>query len=82
MQKEIKIDKDRIKMAMVETSVKYINDSIIRVESRMKESEDKLDDRFDQVYEKIDTNFKWIMSMIVTGFASMFGVLAHALKWI
>lgn len=44
-----------------------------------------VDKKFDNVYrvlDKIESHQKWIMGVMGSGFAALFGLMAHGFKWL
>jgi hypothetical protein len=58
--------------------LKDIKQGLNRVETKIDNLDKKMDEKFDKINSRIWTNFYWGAG----GFASVLGVLAHAMKWI
>lgn len=83
--------KDVTRLALLEQSIMHINDTLLRIEKRF----DTIDFRFDKqelqvgavstevkrifrdINQRLWTNFIWM----IAGFASVLGVIAHAVHW-
>jgi hypothetical protein len=81
------------RIAVLENTIGYIHETLERIERNMEKGfsevnkridflDNKIDSKFDILDKKIDSNFKWLLGMIIAGFISMAGVIAHALHWV
>ncbi len=59
------------RVALLEQSIGFINQTLIRIEKRL----DSMDSKFES---KIDRNFYWTLG----AFAAMFGIMAHGFGWV
>ena len=80
------------RLALLEQSIEHLNATLQRFEKRF----DRIDARFEQIdvkfahvdakFEKldsrIDSNFKWLLSVMIAGFGSLLGIIAHTQHWI
>ncbi len=81
--------KDDTRIALLEQSIGFINETMTRLEKRFDSMENKIDTLgivvtqemkmgFKDVNNRLWTNFFWM----VGGFAGVLGLVAHALHWI
>lgn len=66
------------RLAVLETTIIHIDSTLTEI----KQGLNKLDNRIDRLDSKIDSNFKWLLGMMIGGFASVLGIVAHALHWL
>ena len=57
---------DEVRLAIVEHTIKTINDTLVRFEKR-----------FDQLDAKLDSQFKWTLTII----AGLGFIMAHGFHW-
>jgi uncharacterized coiled-coil protein SlyX len=57
---------DEIRLAIVEHTIKTINDTLVRFEKR-----------FDKLEDKMDSQFKWLLTII----AGLGFIMAHGFHW-
>ena len=62
--------KEETRIALLEQSIGHINETLLRLESKI----DKLDG-------KLDSRFIWLITMGIGAFAGLFGMMAHAMHW-
>lgn len=43
---------------------------------------ERIDAKFDKLDARIDSNFKWLLSIMIAGFSSLLGIIAHTQHWI
>ena len=43
---------------------------------------DRMDAKFEKLDSRIDSNFKWLLSVMIAGFGSLLGIIAHTQHWI
>lgn len=84
--------KDETRIALLEQSIGHIGEALIRIEKKMDDGFNQLNVRMDRIEGRMDgmegrmdainsrllTHFYWT----AIGFASVLGLIAHALKWI
>ncbi len=81
------------RVALLEMSIKHINETLIEFKSDIKESLrsidkkfDKMDTKLDTIYHKLDSKigsrFFWLLGLQISGFAGLLGVIAKAVHWI
>ena len=66
------------RLALLEQSISHINATLLRFEHRF----DQLDSKLEKLDSRIDSNFKWLLSVMIAGFGSLLGIIAHAQHWI
>jgi len=59
------------RLALLEQSISHIDATLLRFEHR-----------FDQLDSRMDSNFKWLLGIMIAGFGSLLGIIAHAQHWI
>ena len=42
----------------------------------------QMDAKFEKLDSRIDSNFKWLLSIMIAGFGSVLGIIAHVQHWI
>lgn len=77
---EVKM-KEHTRVALLEQSIGHINQTLIRIESRLDKMDEKIDNNFSHLNTKIDSNLKWMLSVYFAGFGALFGMLAHIQHW-
>ena len=76
-QSDLRYDDDT-RLALLEQSIGHLDSALRRFEHRF----DQLDQKIEKVDMRIDSNFKWLLSIILAGFGSLLGIIAHAQHWI
>ncbi len=59
-----------------------IEDKFNKIEEKIESKFDRIDQRFLEMDRKIDSNFKWLLGIMLGGFASTLGLIAHAVHWL
>ncbi len=59
------------RVALLEMSISHINDTLNRMEKKL----DKVDD-------KIDSRFFWLLTLQISSFVGLLGVIARVAHWI
>ena len=77
--------KEDTRLALLEQSISWINQTMMRMENRFDQLDkrlDKIDSRLDRIEVKIDSNFKWLLGFYIGGFSALFGLIGHGLHWV
>lgn len=83
---------NEVRIAVVETTIGHINESLIRMEKRF----DKIDERFDRIDGKLETmdkkieainnrmwtNFLWLLGVMSAFSVGLLGIMAKGFNWI
>ncbi len=73
------------RLALLEQSIEHLNATLQRFEKRFDHIDakfDHIDAKFEKLDSRIDSNFKWLLSIMLAGFGSLLGVIAHTQHWI
>lgn len=70
-QSDIHYNNEETRLALLEQSIRHIDATLLRFEHR-----------FDQLDSRMDSNFKWLLGVMIAGFGSLLGIIAHAQHWI
>jgi len=73
------------RLALLEQSINHLNSTLMRFENRFDQIDAKfnqMDSKFEKLDSRIDSNFKWLLSIIIAGFGSTLGIIAHVQHWI
>jgi molecular chaperone GrpE (heat shock protein) len=66
------------RIARLETTIDNINQTLIRIEKKLDNLEDKTENGFNKINNRIWINFYWTIG----GFATILAIMAHGFKWI
>lgn len=66
-----------------EVSAKFgeVNKIIDNIESKMEKGFFETNKRIDGINNQLWSNFKWLLGIMLAGFSSVLGIVAHALHW-
>lgn len=73
---------DDTRLALLEQSIKNINETMLRIENRFDRLENKVDDGFKKVNEKIDDTYKTLSSKIDDTYKTLNNRLWTNFLWI
>lgn len=77
--------KDDTRLALLEQSIGHINESLLRIEKRFDSVEKRIDvlsDDMKQGFKDVNNRLWTFFFWMVGGYASILGLIAHALHWI
>lgn len=69
------------RIAVLENTNAHILDSLARIENRLIALDNDMRSGFRDINNQMWSNFKWTLGMMIGGFASMLGIVAHAVHW-
>lgn len=92
MQEHKMYTKEQLDIELINMSQNYIIKTLDKFEERFNKIDarfDKIDSRFemidtkfDRFEEKLDNQIKWLLGIMLSGFAGIFGLMAHGFHWL
>ena len=87
---------DETRIALLELTYQHQQENFLRFEKRFDSLESKLDSmesrmesrfdsinhRMDSMNHQIDAHYKWLLGIIIAGYTSILGVMAHGFHWL
>lgn len=76
---------NEVRIAVVETTIGHINESLIRMEKRFDKIDEKLetmDKKIEAINNRMWTNFLWLLGVMSAFSVGLLGIMAKGFNWI
>lgn len=64
------------------TRVETTLESIVKIMDSMDNRIDNVDKRMTDSFRELKTDFRWLVLIMIGGFGTLFGLMAHGFKWL
>lgn len=75
---DARFDKIDSKFELIDSKFEQIDSRFEMIDTKF----DRIDTKFDRFEEKLDNQIKWLLGIMLSGFAGIFGLMAHGFHWL